>query len=152
MNIAFFFQNILLGDLHDLLTGEVSVADPGEIICNWISHFFVFFWTGVSYARYPIVNTISYGAHGARMLPASLLDSRDEAVGGHLAELDAAEAEVTHVSLRTTGQGAAVVKADGGRVLGELVESSPVTGLFESLPLLGVLGDHLGALHLAGFH
>ena len=88
----------------------------------------------------------------ARMLPASLLDARDKAVGGHLAELDTAETEVTHVSLRTTGQRATVVQADRGGVLGELVESCPVTGFLESLSLLGVLGDHLGALHLAGFH
>ena len=68
------------------------------------------------------------------------------------AELDAADAEIAHITLRTTGDGATVVKAAGRRVLGKLVQSGPVTGLFESLPLLGVLGDHLGALHLAGFH
>ena len=44
------------GDLDDLLTGKVSVTDSGQKICNRISHFFVFLWTGASGdARYPIV-------------------------------------------------------------------------------------------------
>ena len=55
-------------------------------------------------------------------------------------------------ALKEAGEGAAVVKTDRGSVLGELVESCPVTGFLESLSLLGVLGDHLGALNLAGFH
>ena len=37
--------NLHLGgrDLDDLLTCEIRVADPGQIICNWISHCFVCF-------------------------------------------------------------------------------------------------------------
>ena len=33
--------NLHLGgwDLYDLLPCQISVADPGKIICNWISHF-----------------------------------------------------------------------------------------------------------------
>ena len=85
-------------------------------------------------------------------LPAGFLHSRDETVGGHLAELDSAESESTHISLRTSGEGAAVVKTAGGGVLGELVKSGPVTGLLESLSLLGVFSNQLRAFYLAGFH
>ena len=34
-------------DLNDLFTRGVRIAYSGEVICNWISHFFVFVcWTG----------------------------------------------------------------------------------------------------------
>ena len=45
--------NLHLGgrDLDDLLTGAVSVANPGQVICNWISHFVCLFGTGAIVLR-----------------------------------------------------------------------------------------------------
>ena len=85
-------------------------------------------------ARYPIVNKLIG-------LPAGLLDARDQALGGHFAELDTAEAEFTHVTLGTTGEGAAVVETYGASVLRELVKSGVIAGLFQSSALLGVLSN-----------
>ena len=48
-DVALFAQNlgdgelhVGSGDFHHFLTGEVSVTDSGQEICNGISHFFVF--------------------------------------------------------------------------------------------------------------
>ena len=75
------------------------------------------------------------------VLPACLLHARDKTVACHLAELDAAESELAHIASRTAGEGAAVVKPARAGVLRELVKGSPVPGLFESLPLLGIFGN-----------
>ena len=85
-------------------------------------------------------------------LPAGFLYAGDEAVGGHFAELDTAEAECPHISLGATGEGAAVVETDRRRILGELVEGCPVAGFLQSLPLLSVFSNKFRTLYLAGFH
>ena len=86
------------------------------------------------------------------MLPACLLDAWDKTVACHLTELDTADAELAHISFWTSGERTAVVHTACCGVLRELVQSGPITGLFESFPLLGILGNQFRAFYLAGFH
>ena len=86
------------------------------------------------------------------LLPAGFLDTRDETVAGHLTELDSAETECPHVALWTAGERTTVVQTYRRSVLRELVKSSPITSLFESLPFGGILGNQFRALYLAGLH
>ena len=94
-------------------------------------------------------------------LPAGLRHAGDEPLGGHLAELDTADTEQADVALRTAGDLAAVVLADGIRVAGQLRKGDPrllvihLAALHGSSDLLALMGVTLGellTLHLAGLH
>ena len=88
-----------------------------------------------------------------RGLPACFFYSGDEAGRCHFAELDTRQAELAHVALGTTGDGATVVQTHARGVLGQELQSLVclvVAGSLESGLLGGVFGHEFGALHLAG--
>ncbi len=109
------------------------------------------FWLG---SRGTIPRGLGRVARGGS-LPRSFADAGDESFGGHFAELDTRDAELTHITLGTAGNGATVVKAHAGGVFGDQLQSLKafvVAGLLESSLFSGVLGYELCALNLAGFH
>ena len=97
------------------------------------------------------------------MLPAGLLYSRDETCGSHLTELDTRKTELTHVTLWTSSNLAAVVQADRVGVAWNALELacclvciSRILGSCDNLlqcgTLLSIAGNKFGALYFAGLH
>ena len=95
-----------------------------------------------------------------RCLPGTLANAGQESERGHLAEGDAAEAELAHVGAGATGDGAAILESGGRAVARQRLELelevpllARVVGLFELLLERGtlalVLGVHLAALEVA---
>ena len=98
---------------------------------------------------------------GERPLPACLGHARDQTLGGHLAELNTADAEQADVTLGATRDLAAVVLADGIRVAGQFRQCDPsllvvhFAGLHLGCDLLALMSIAVGellTLHLARFH
>ena len=84
--------------------------------------------------------------------PAGLAHTGDETVRSHLAEVDAGDAELTHIALGATRHLADVVQSHGRCVAGQLLQCLIVTVLLELGALGGILSDEALTLGLAGFH
>jgi hypothetical protein len=76
-------------------------------------------------------------------LPRGFLDSGNQPLRGHFAELDAADTELAHVAFGPSGELATVVHADGVRVAGQLRQTQLVAFGFESCAFSAYLATSL---------
>ena len=84
-----------------------------------------------------------------RILPGGFCDSRNFAVKSHFAELDTANAKLSHIAFGPAGKQAAIVQAYRIGITREFVERIVVACFFELFAQLGVFSDHAFALILA---